>query len=236
VAEKKRTTRARAQKGAGRRGAKVDLFRERPEYFTGRPEPELIRLRPVRYLAIEGAGSPESPAFQQAIGGLYGVAYTLKFERQAAGRDFKVCTLEGLWWASSGGRERSDAAAMATARPADWRWKLLIMVPDFVRAADVARAKKQLAAKRGDANAARVRLERVNEGLCIQALHVGSYATEPATIAKMQNLWEARKLAPAGFHHEIYLSDPRRTKPEKNRTLLRQAVKKARGAKARAGG
>ena len=121
----------------------------------------------------------------------------------------------------------TDPDALWTAPRDSWRWRLLIMVPDFTTKKEVAAAKQAVAAKHGDEGVEQVFLETVKEGLCLQALHVGPYSTEPESIGRMRALMEAKGLKPAGLHHEVYLGDPRRTKPEKLKTLLRQPVAKA---------
>jgi hypothetical protein len=184
-------------------------------------KPAVVVLPPARYLAIEGRGAPEGPDFQAAVGALYGTAYTLKFAAKKAGHDHKVSPLEALWWTPG---PRGDFDLARTPRSA-WRWKAMIRVPSTIRPRDVSVAIAQLAARRGDRTATKVELETIDEGRVVQVLHVGPYATEPETVAKMRALMAAEQLAPRGFHHEIYLGDPRRAKPEKLRTILRQAVR-----------
>ena len=196
---------------------KVDLFREhRDEYLMARVPTE-VRVGPARYLTVTGTGSPQSEEFQRKLGALYGCAYTIKFEqKKTTGRDFKVAVLEGLWWFGEGG-------TFAAGKPAkDWRWKLLIRVPDFVTANHVRAALKLLEAKRGVTE--KVELETIREGRSVQMLHVGAYADEPRTVAAMDELVRAKGLHYRGAHHEIYLSDPRRVPPERLRTILRHPV------------
>ena len=204
---------------------KLDLVRERPVFFHAKASPEVVRLPPAKYLTIDGGGSPDSAEFQRAIGAMYGMAYTLRAGSKQAGRDYKVSTLEGQWWSDVTGPANPDA--LWTAPRESWRWRLLIMVPDFTTKKEVAAAKQALHLRHGDLAAEHVSLETVKEGLCLQALHIGPYATEPESIGRMRALMEAKGLKPAGLHHEVYLGDPRRTKPEKLKTLLRQPVAKA---------
>ena len=203
---------------------RLDLSRERPEFFRAKAAPEVVRLPAVKYLAIDGGGSPDSPEFQEGIGAMYGVAYTLRAQSRQAGRDYKVSTLEGQWWSDVTGP--TDPDALWTAPRDSWRWRLLIMVPDFTSKKDVEAAKWALLEHHGDETAERVSLEKVKEGLCLQALHVGPYSTEPESIGRMRALMDKKGLKPAGLHHEVYLGDPRRTKPERLKTLLRQPVAK----------
>ncbi len=224
----KRKSAPKAKKRATK-GKQVDLYRERPEYFKAKRTPEIVRLGPVKYLAVEGEGEPGGEEFQAAIGALYGVAYTMKFTKKfEEGIDYKVCTFSGQWWSAKGGA--SPNPFEAPRGPLSWR--LLMMVPDFITKSDVEKTKRAVFEKKGgklegDETVKRVTLEKVNEGLCVQMLHVGPYAAESDSIAKMFELLKAEGLEPCGRHHEVYLSNPQRVAPEKNRTILRYRVKKA---------
>jgi hypothetical protein len=199
---------------AGKR-ASIDPF------IHAATEPEIVELPSAKFIAVEGAGAPEHAAFQAAITALYGVAYTMKFTaKKAGGPDYKVAPLEALWWA---GGPKHEFDFQRTPRTA-WRWKAMIRVPDHVTKSDVEAAKNAVIAKRGDGAVSRVCLEKFTEGRAVQVLHVGPYATEPASIAKIHALMAGSQLAARGYHHEIYLGDPRRSKPEKLKTILRQAV------------
>jgi hypothetical protein len=188
-------------------------------------EPEVVVVPRATYLTLQGRGAPEGPAFQAAIAAIYGVAYTLKYARKKAGRPtFKVPPLEGLWWVDGGVSQPSDVWNVARSR---WCWKLEIHVPDDVTRAELEAAKRTLRTRRGEgasSEVSEVRLEDQTEGRSVQLLHVGPYATEPASIEKMRLRMLTEHLEPRGPHHEIYLSDPRRTPPEKARTILRQPV------------
>ena len=227
--KKKTSKKKKAKRKARPLVGKVDLVKERPEFFKAGRKPVVVTLPRASFLAIEGEGSPESEAFTAAFGALFGVAYTLKFAMKEEGRDFKVAPPEGLWWSDYDTSKLDDPEALWTVPRDEWRWKLVMMVPDFVRKGAVEAARAALFEKRGDATAKRVGLERIREGLCVQALHVGPYSDEPATIALMGEVMAEHGLVPHGLHHEIYLSDPRRTAPEKTRTILRQPVKRASG-------
>lgn len=195
---------------------KVDLFREHRDEYVMAKAPMLVRAGPGRYLTVVGTGSPDDEEFKRRLGALYGCAYTIKFACKKDGRDFKVGILEGLWWTEAGGAEWLSAPKR------DWRWKLMIRVPDFVRARDVTAALKELHAKRGAIED--VKLETLREGRVVQMLHVGAYADEPRSIAAMDEFVRAKGLHYRGAHHEIYLSDPRRVAPSKIRTILRHPV------------
>jgi hypothetical protein len=180
----------------------------------------LVEVPEQRFLAVTGAGDPNTaPAYTEAVEALYAVAYTLKFTSKRAGRDFVVGPLEGLWW--------SDDLSVFTARAKDaWQWRMLIAQPDWITARDVreavdaARAKKKLPA------VDRVRHETLTEHTSAQVLHVGPYDDETPLLATLHDEYlPAHDLTEAGHHHEVYLSDPRRTGPAKLRTVLRQPVR-----------
>jgi hypothetical protein len=198
--------------------AKLDLYKERPDFFRAPRTPELVDLGEANYLAVDGQGEPGGPVFQEKIGAIYSVAYTLKFAEKEKGRDFKVPTLECSWWIMAGGAELP---------PAQWRWRLLLMLPDFIDAAAVEETKAEVGRKKRGIDLEGLRLERIKQGKCVQLLHVGPYAEETASIGAMLSFMKANGLEAEGPHHEIYLSDPKRTKPESIKTILRQRVKPA---------
>ncbi|HEY3357558.1 MAG TPA: GyrI-like domain-containing protein [Polyangia bacterium] len=198
---------------------KLDLVRSfKAEYSAGR-DPMLLVIQPAAYLTVTGKGEPGGDEFQARLGVLYGAAFTIKSVQQEAGRDFKVAPLEGQYWG------KGDVFKVAAA--ADWNWKLMVRVPEFVTRSDLKRALESLTKKGRDPAEAGVKLERLHEGECVQALHIGSYATEPETIERMDAFARERGLALKGRHHEIYLSDPRKVPPTKIRTILRYPVQDA---------
>ena len=199
---------------------KLDLYIEhQAEYITPR-KPALVVTKPAVYLTAAGQGAPASAEFQDKVGAIYSVAFTIKMAKKFAGQDYKVCHLEGLWSAG-------QASANLLAQPPEtWNWKLLIRVPEFTKPADVKVAIKALEEKGKGANAAKVCLENINEGKCVQMLHVGPYATEEETIAQMIDFAAQQRLVFHGLHHEIYLSDPRRVPPQRLRTILRHPVRR----------
>jgi len=196
---------------------KIDLFKEHRDEYSLDREPHLVKVGVGKYLTVTGTGGPGDAQFQQKLGVLYGCAYTIKFDsKQRLARDFKVGVLEGLWWVKG----RTTDAFVAP--KGDWRWKLLIRVPTFVTTASVTKALAALKAK-GRPTAA-VKLEALREGPSVQALHVGGYGDEPATLAKMGTFAREHRLRFRGRHHEIYLSDPRRVPTSRLRTILRHPV------------
>ena len=206
---------------------KVDVARQHDAYRARRNEFRILDLPPRNYLAIDGAGDPNTEPFARAVESLYPLAYTLKFASKAAGRDYVVPPLEGLWWAD-------DMATFTDARDKSrWSWTLLLWVPEWLGAAEVedaraaVRAKTQRATKPAPQRLDDIRFTTLDERLCVQTLHVGSFDDEAALLARMHDEFiPAEGLRMTGHHHEIYLSDPRRTAPEKQRTLLRQPVER----------
>lgn len=171
------------------------------------------------FLKVDGAGDPNTaPVYREAVEALYSVSYAMKFAAKAAlGRDYAVPPLEGLWWAD-------DPASFVTRDKHRWKWTMMIMAPDF--AAELfGMAAEKAAAKRGPLPAS-LRLEAMTEGRCLQTLHIGSYDDEGPVLARLHDeVMPALGLAFAGPHHEIYLSDPRKTAPAKLKTILRQPVR-----------
>jgi hypothetical protein len=171
---------------------------------------------------IEKGQSPgTSPAFQEAMQALYGVAYTLKFMSKLRTKnaiDYPVMALEGLWWVENG--------TFDIAKPDNWRWRAMIMQPDHITAELFAEALEKLRQKHPSPSVEKLRLERFQEGLSIQTMHIGPYATEPATLERMLAFAKENGYALRNEHHEIYLSDPRRAAPEKLRTVLRHPARK----------
>lgn len=198
---------------------KLDLYKQFKSEYAARRVPSLITAKAAKYLAIAGAGSPQDPAFTAAIGALYGTAFTIKMARKFAGRDYAVAKLEGLWWGGEKGKLLIDS------KPSTWRWKIMIRVPAFITEKDRRAALTVLAERGKGPLPARVKLETITEGRCVQMLHVGAYDAEGPTIAAMEQLARASGLRFAGRHHEIYLSDPRRVPAARLRTILRHPVR-----------
>ena len=198
---------------------KLDLYRRHKAEYAARAVPQLIRIGRAKYLAIEGAGDPADARFTAAVGALYGCAFTIKMTRKFAGKgDYKVAHLEGLWWTPR------KADTMFDVPKDQWRWQMMIRVPEFIRPSDLKAAKEQLLKKGKGKEVSQVTLEEIDEGLCVQAMHVGPYSDEPRTIAAMREVAKRDGYTPHMRHHEIYLNDPRRVKPEKCKTILRQPV------------
>lgn len=200
---------------------KIDLKKRHKALFAPKKTPHIIDVPPLPYLMIDGAGAPESAAFMEAVAGLYSAAYTLKFLVKGSGRtDFAVAPLSARWWAD-------DMGAFVAGARDEWQWTAMIMQPEHVTADDLAATRAELDRKKKRVAAHdALRLETLEEGTCVQVLHLGPYADEGPVIAAMHAHAEDEGYALTGKHHEVYLSDPRRTAPEKLKTVLRQQIKK----------
>ncbi len=204
----------------------VDLVRQhRALYNPSWKHPAVVEVPELSFVTVDGRGAPESEAYADALQALYSTAYTLKFSLRNADaeRDFKVAPLEGLWW---GDAERPSLEELQKDRAA-WNWRLMIALPDGVTAAEVAAAAEQAARKRRPSAPVEIRFERLEEGLAAQLLHIGPYSEEAPTIERL-HAWVAEQgYELHGRHHEIYLSDPQRTAPERLKTVIRHPVREA---------
>ncbi len=199
---------------------KIDLFKQLKTDFKQAKKPVLFKTTSGQYLAINGRGKPGGKSFQQAIEALYSMAFTIKMTRKANGLgDYVVCKLEALWWVD--GLEDFSLVDQDL-----WQWRLMIRTPDCVDDDDLQKAGKALKNKGKAPDVEKIALERIDEGLCVQMLHVGPYDKEFETIAEMKTFMTANNVKANGPHHEIYLSDPRRIEPERLKTILRQPVAK----------
>jgi len=197
---------------------KLDLRKELKRLYTARREPEVIDVSPARFLAVTGRGEPGGEAYTSALNALYGLSYALKFKCKAEGRDFTVMALEGLWWFDD------TDFSLATAPPRDeWNWKSMIRQPDFVTHEMLDEARPGVREKRGPAVDG-VTLEAFHEGLSAQVMHMGPYSEEGPIIRRLHDFIQEQGYRMRGLHHEIYLSDPRRTAPERIRTIVRQPI------------
>ncbi len=197
---------------------KLDLYKIHKQEYAATKKPALVHVGPAQYLSITGKGHPGGPLFQSQVGALYGAAYTMKFASKAAGRDYGVCGLEGLYWPAGKG-----SGLFEKGEP-DFRWKLLIRAPDFITAEDLKSAVAALKKKGKAEEVSRLKLETIEEGLSVQMLHVGPYNKEEETVNAMMAFLAEQGLKVRGKHHEIYISDPRRVAPGKLKTILRYPV------------
>lgn len=206
-----------------------DYKKEYKEFYLPKNKPGLVTVPVMNFAAVRGQGDPneEGGAYKEAIGLLYGLAFTIKMSKlgdhQIEGYfDYVVPPLEGLWWQE--GREGIDYS-----RKDLFQWVSLIRLPDFVTEADFEWARQE-AARKKQQDFSQVEFLSWEEGLCVQCMHVGSYDEEPATLEAMSRFMEENGLA-SDFsekrrHHEIYLSDARRCKPERLRTVIRVPVRR----------
>jgi hypothetical protein len=201
---------------------KTDFKKDLRELF-GPPARDfvLVTVPELTFLMVDGMGDPGTArSYAEAVEALYSVSYALKFaSKKELDRDYVVPPLEGLWWAD-------DPAAFVAGQRDEWRWTMMIMQPDWITEAmveaviETASRKKQLRALPGP------RFDRLHEGLSLQIMHIGSYEAEAPTLARLHNEYmPAHGFTFNGPHHEIYLGDPRKTAPERLKTVLRQPVK-----------
>jgi hypothetical protein len=200
-------------------------------YQPSAKKPGILKVPKLQFIMIDGAiekgkEPANSPGFQEATPALYGIAYTLKFmlkKRKTKPIDYPVMALEGLWWVQ-------DGMFDITVKD-NWFYTLMIMQPDVITQEIFVEGLEQFRKKKGDSPAlSKLRLGCHEEGQCVQVMHIGPYATEPATIERMhlfvlENGYRDR-VGSGGKHHEIYLGDPRKSKPEKLKTVLRHPLEK----------
>ena len=207
-----------------------DFKKEYKEFYLPKERPEIVTVPRANYAAVRGQGDPNAPdgAYQRAIAVLYAVAYTIKMSKKGDHRidgyyDFVVPPLEGFWW-----QEGVDGVDYGN--KAGFQWYAVIRLPDFVTRADFAWAVAE-ASKKKQLDCSGAEFLTVDEGLCVQILHVGPFDDEPRSVALMdehirqqgyENDFSATRL-----HHEIYLSDARKVAPEKWRTVIRHPIRKS---------
>lgn len=188
-------------------------------YQASAKEVVAVDVSPMNYLMVDGAGDPNtSQAFADAVEVLFMVSYTLKFmvKKGASAIDYGVMPLEGLWWAD-------DMTKFSATDKSNWKWTAMIMQPPFVTPDAVALAIAEVKAKKSPAAISRLRRDSFAEGRCAQGLHIGPFADEGPTIERLHRFIAAQGRL-TGKHHEIYLSDLRRTAPSKWKTIIRQPM------------
>ena len=199
---------------------KLDHKREIATYRAKAGAFDIVDVAPAQFLMIDGAGDPNTaPEYADAVSALFTASYALKLlSKRELERDYTVMPLEALWWSD-------DWAAFAERRDKNrWQWTAMQFVPRWLDASHAAAAIEAAAAKGAVGALERLRLDTLDEGMSVQTLHVGPYDAEGPTIAAMHAAIAGHGLEPTGLHHEIYLGDPRRSAPEKLRTILRQPV------------
>ena len=205
-----------------------DFKKEYREYYLPKDKPELIEVPEARFIAVDGRGDPNEPdgAYQRAVGALYAIAYTIKMSKKGDRAlegyfDFVVPPLEGFW-------RQAGIAGVDYARKADFLWTACLRVPDFVTE-EILRWAAEAASRKKGTDCSDVRLMILREGLCVQMMHVGSSDDEPATVRRMEEFAAVHgytaDFSETRLHHELYLSDPRKTAPENRRTVIRHPVR-----------
>lgn len=196
--------------------AKIDVLALAKEEYVAPKKPVILDIKPATFLSISGKGSPGCELFGIQVGAIYGLAFTIKMTRKFCGLgDYTVGKLEARWSMTS---EEGNSCG--------WQWEIVIRTPDFVSVADLKNAADKLIEKGHPKEVREVKVVSIAEGQCVQMLHVGPYEQESVTFAAMIAYAKSHGLSPAGPHHEIYLSDPRRVPPDKLRTILRLPVAK----------
>lgn len=206
-----------------------DYKKEYKEFYLPPQTPGIITVPTMNFLAVRGQGDPneEGGAYKQAIGMLYAVAFTIKMSKMGKHKlegyfDYVVPPLEGLWW-------QDGIQGVDYAHKKDFQWISLIRLPEFVTKESFEWAVQEATEKKQQ-DFSSVEFFTWEEGLCIQCMHIGPYNDEPTTVAAMEQYATAQGYAADfgenRFHHEIYLSDARRCKPERLKTIIRQPVRR----------
>lgn len=205
----------------------IDLTKQfKHLYSPSTKEPSIVDVPSFNLLMLDGHGNPNtSPEYVEVLEALYSLAYTMKFAmKKSTGIDFKVMPLEGLWWVQGA---QSDQAEFVKQDKDSWYWTMMILQPPVVTAEWVETARQQAQAKKdAPTRIAQIRFEKYHEGLSVQLMHLGPYSEEGPNIARMHAFALGQGYHLEGKHHEIYLGDPRRTAPEKLRTVIRQPIAK----------
>lgn len=223
-----------------------DFKKEYKELYMPKDKPGIVTVPSMHYVAVRGSGDPnqEDGEYRQSIGLLYGISFTIKMSRKGEHRiegyfDYVVPPLEGFWWQSE--RQAADAmlrsdrsgrresvAGIDYAHKENFHWISVMRLPDFVTEDDFSWAVNE-ATKKKKLDFSRAEFLTVEEGLCVQCMHIGSYDDEPATVKMMHEFMEQQgyelDLTDKRLHHEIYLSDARKVAPEKRKTVIRHPIK-----------
>lgn len=204
---------------------KLDFKKAEKElYSPPSDQPVIIEIPTLTYLMLDGKGDPNDKEFGDAVQTLYAVAYGIKMLPKKGitpngYAEYVVPPLSGLWWAK-------DMQDFMSANRDNWQWTAMIRQPEFVTEKLVEQVKQQVVEKKKELlRVGEVRLESYKEGKCVQIMHLGPYSAEAPTIQKLHQFAADQGFKLRGKHHEIYLSDPRKAKPEKMKTVIRQPVK-----------
>lgn len=204
---------------------KSDLTKLYKSYYSATETPKIVTFEKIQYLSILGKGDPSLKGFSDAIEALYATAYAIKFIYKALKNDFVVPKLEGLWWYDEELHKglTIDEAPKKVNR-SEWEYRLMIRMPDFVTAEVIEQMVANTAAKKLLPKVNDIHLFFLEEGKCVQALHVGPFDKEPETLNRINDFIQSNNFSRNGLHHEIYLSDFRKTSPDKLKTILREPV------------
>ena len=207
-----------------------DYKKEYKEFYMPKNKPEIVKIPPMNYVAVRGKGNPNVAGgdYQQAISILYAVAYTLKMSYKTDYKiegffEYVVPPLEGFWW-------QDNVTGFDYSNKDAFNWISVIRLPDFISERDFVWA-VQTASKKKKIDCSPAEFLTIDEGLCVQIMHLGSFDSEPATVTLMENYLKEQgfvnDINEQRLHHEIYMSDARRVAPEKWKTVIRHPIKKA---------
>ena len=205
-----------------------DFKKEYKEFYMPPKKPSIVTVPKMNYIAVRGQGdpNPEESEYKQAIGLLYGIAFTIKMSKMGSHKidgyfDYVVPPLEGFWW-------QEGVVGVDYSRKDDFNWISVIRLPDFVTREDFDWAVEE-ATKKKKTDFSKVEFFTYDEGLCVQCMHIGPYDDEPKTVELMHKFMEEQgyelDITEDRMHHEIYLSDARKVAPEKLRTVVRHPIK-----------
>lgn len=225
---------------SGIKPGKVDYKKEYKDLYAPKTKPALVQVPEMAFIMVDGKGDPNmGQEYKAALELLYGLSYSIKMSKMGGNPpegyfEYVVPPLEGLWQTESSGREGEPHSGIfsseGVADKERFVWTSMIRQPEFVTEQVFLQAREQLAAKKPELDVCKARFEIWEEGLCVQAMHKGPYDDEPATIGKIEAFLETSEFitdfSRERRHHEIYLSDPRRTAPEKLKTVIRMPVRK----------
>lgn len=201
--------------------SKIDFKKVLKQLYSASPkEPVIVDVPTMNYLMIDGTGDPNTAReYADAIETLYPVAYGLKFmiKKGETAIDYAVMPLEGFWWTD-------DMSQFSAENKAAWKWTMLIMQPEFVTENLFRQGLEQVVKAKNPPSAMKIRFESYSEGRSAQIMHIGPYSEEAPTIARLHDFIKEKGLRLKGKHHEIYLGDPRKTAPERLKTIIRQPV------------
>ena len=200
----------------------VNLAKVYKEYYSAKGTPSCFQAGEGKFITIPGRGEPGGDLFQDRVSALYQVGYGLRAGYKKEGRVFTVAKLEGFWWSD----DDDEGEAFLAIPRSEWNWKLLIRLPDFVSLAEVDVFKQQENKKIPD-SVRMVEGEIIDQGNSAHILHKGPFSEESATLEVLDKYLEKNGIRKIGRHHEIYLSDFRRTEPEKLKTILMYQVQAA---------